>query len=85
MTPTGDIFGIRVVSCKHKGWTPGWWVRERDPTPGFETTYTQAEEIETIWTVANADRALADVVKRYGKRGVVFELVRFSAQPPPAG
>lgn len=80
MTVPCEIFGIRVVSCTHKGWTPGWWVRESQ-TPGFETTYTQAEEIETIWTVANADRALADVIKRYGKRGVVFELIRFSAQP----
>lgn len=84
MTAPCEIFGIRVVSCKHKGWTPGWWVRESQ-TPGFETTYTQAEEIETIWTVANADRALADVIKRYGQRGVVFELIRFSAQPSPGG
>ncbi len=80
MTPMSDIFAIRVVSCKHKGWKPGWWIGEGEG-PGYELIYVQTPTIKTVWSKDEAEKAMVAITEG----GTVFELVRFSAQPSLAG
>lgn len=82
MTVPCEIFGIRVVSCTHNGWTPGWWVYSRSGTNPYKlymTDHYQSPNVEGVWSRReDAVEALDEISQRYGWNGSKFEIVKFS-------